>query len=222
MYDHQPYVERENRIGATLKTLPGPIQCGPVSAAPAFPDKFNDVALEFCPVTWRPIDRSEHRQNDVKNMKSAKVNLLAGLIAVAATGCAERQVTYVPAYQTQPATFYQPQPAYQYPQQTAYQPPPGQAVPDANAPAQQALPAQAAPASTAVVNLPPPQPQVEAVPVAPGPDYYWVPGYWGWNGGVWIWIRGNWVVRPWHGAVWVGGGWVRHGRSYVWIRGHWR
>src|SRR5947208_13584195 len=37
-----------------------------------------------------------------------------------------------------------------------------------NAPPQQ-------PTSTSVAQAPPP-PQVEVVPVAPGPDYYWVPG----------------------------------------------
>jgi len=33
-----------------------------------------------------------------------------------------------------------------------------------------------------VVPQAPPPPQVEVVPVAPGPNYYWVPGYWYWGG----------------------------------------
>ena len=42
-------------------------------------------------------------------------------------------------------------------------------------------------------QVPPPAP-AEVIPVAPGPDYYWAPGYWGWNGG-WIWIGGGWGFR---------------------------
>ena len=51
----------------------------------------------------------------------------------------------------------------------------------------------------------PPPAQVEVVPAPPGPDYYWIPGYWGWDGG-WIWIGGSWGFR---GGFWGGypGGW---------------
>src|SRR6266850_3537073 len=69
--------------------------------------------------------------------------------------------------------------------------------------------------------LTPPADVVEAVPVAPGPEYVWVPGYWAWNPG-WVWIGGRWVIRPHPGAVWVRGHWGSHGRGYVWTRGHWR
>src|SRR5215472_2962379 len=83
--------------------------------------------------------------------------------------------------------------------------------------------AQGQPGSTppaTVVEQSPPPPQVEVMPVAPGPNYYWVPGYWTWNG-TWVWVGGRYAVRPWHGAVWVGGHWSHHGRSYVWVGGGW-
>jgi hypothetical protein len=46
-----------------------------------------------------------------------------------------------------------------------------------------------------------PAPLVEAIPVAPGPGYDWVPGYWNWDGTTWVWVYGGW--RPygffgWH------------------------
>ena len=56
-------------------------------------------------------------------------------------------------------------------------------------------------------RAPPPVPD-EVIPVAPGPDYYWTPGYWGWNGG-WIWIGGSWGFRGGYG--WGGRGWYGHG-----------
>jgi hypothetical protein len=81
-------------------------------------------------------------------------------------------------------------------------------------------------ANTQIVEAPasPPAapPQVEVVPVSPGPNYYWVPGYWAWRGGGWIWIRGTWVLPPRHGAVWVSGHWAHHGHGYVWVGGGWR
>lgn len=116
--------------------------------------------------------------------------------------------------------------------------PPAPAIPNAptvaNAPTAPAAPAasgaplvvqptppQPAPAPITVVEQSPPAPIVEVVPVAPSPDYYWVPGYWRWNG-TWVWVGGRWSVRPWHGAVWLGGHWGRHGRGYIWVGGRWR
>lgn len=52
----------------------------------------------------------------------------------------------------------------------------------------------------------PPTAPVEVIPTAPGPDYYWTPGYWGWNGG-WLWIGGSWGLHPW----WWGGHYYGHG-----------
>jgi uncharacterized membrane protein YgcG len=64
---------------------------------------------------------------------------------------------------------------------------------------QQAPPDQATvqqPAPTTVVVQQPGPTQVEYVPVSPGPDYYWAPGYWGPDG------------------IWLGGGWLRFGIGY--------
>ncbi len=64
-------------------------------------------------------------------------------------------------------------------------------------------------------QAPPPAP-AEVITAAPGPDYYWTPGYWGWDGG-WIWIGGGWGLRGgygWGGYGWggrYGGGWYGHG-----------
>jgi len=52
----------------------------------------------------------------------------------------------------------------------------------------------------------PPAPE-EVIPVAPGPDYYWAPGYWGWNDG-WVWIGGRWCIRG--GGGLYGRGWYSH------------
>jgi hypothetical protein len=40
-----------------------------------------------------------------------------------------------------------------------------------------------------VPNAPPP-PQQEFIPMAPGPNHYWVRGYWNWDGYQWAWIPG--------------------------------
>jgi hypothetical protein len=59
-------------------------------------------------------------------------------------------------------------------------------------------------------QTPPPTPE-EVIPVAPGPDYYWTPGYWGWNAG-WVWVGGSWCFRGgygWGGPY--GRGWYGHG-----------
>ena len=135
----------------------------------------------------------------MKNAKLMKTGLLilsAGCLAALANGCVERRVVYVPAPQPQPA------PAY------AYQPP---AEPSPGSPTN-AMVAQAPPAS-----------QVEVVPVAPGPDYAWMPGYWSVGvGGGWVWIGGHYVTRPRPHALWVGGHWARRGHGYIWIGGYWR
>jgi len=72
------------------------------------------------------------------------------------------------------------------------------------APGQPPVPAQPAPPPQLVDpglapadQAPPPAPE-EVIPVAPGPDYYWTPGYWDWNDG-WIWIGGGWGLGRGYG-----------------------
>ena len=65
-----------------------------------------------------------------------------------------------------------------------------------------ALPAAAQVYGGAYVQFGPPAPIYETVPVSPGPAYYWVPGYWNWNGYRYVWIRGRYAYRPYGGAIW--------------------
>jgi hypothetical protein len=72
----------------------------------------------------------------------------------------------------------------------------------------------------AVVEAPPPDQDV-VVGVAPGPDYVWIGGYWGWNGGRYVWYGGHWDHHPYGRSRWVRGYWNHGGHGYVFVRGHW-
>ena len=51
---------------------------------------------------------------------------------------------------------------------------------------------------------PPPPPRVLRVrPVAPGPDYMWIDGYWYAAGNRYRWHDGYWTRPPYGGAHWV-------------------
>ena len=52
---------------------------------------------------------------------------------------------------------------------------------------------------------PPPPPVVAAVPPYPGPGYYWVNGYWFWNGPRRVWRPGYWAPRAYYGRPFVRG-----------------
>lgn len=55
-----------------------------------------------------------------------------------------------------------------------------------------------------VVNppvYPAPAPEV-AVPVSPGPDYIWVPGYWSVGVGGRVWVPGVWQHHGYYGHDW--------------------
>ncbi len=73
-----------------------------------------------------------------------------------------------------------------------------------------------------VVDVAPPAPYYEQVPVAPFAGAVWIGGYWGWNNGRHAWVPGRYEhARPgygWEPHRWVqhdnrwhleGGGWVR-------------
>lgn len=79
----------------------------------------------------------------------------------------------------------------------------------------------ARPAPGPVVEAEPPVPQVEVVPVSPGPAYVWIGGYWGWNAGRYMWIGGRWALPP-AGHAWAPGYWGRFGRGWAWHGGYWR
>ena len=73
-----------------------------------------------------------------------------------------------------------------------------------------------------VVDIAPPAPYFEVIPVLPFPGALWIGGYWGWQGGRHYWVPGRYErARPgygWNAHSWVqqggrwhlrGGGWVR-------------
>ncbi len=89
----------------------------------------------------------------------------------------------------------------------------GQPVPQAGGPYEQ---------PGIVVDVAPPAPYVEVIPVLPFLGALWIGGYWGWRGGRHSWVPGRYEQpRPgygWNAHAWVneggrwylrGGGWVR-------------
>ena len=50
---------------------------------------------------------------------------------------------------------------------------------------------------------PPPAVRVERRPVAPGPDFMWIDGYWYVVNGRYKWHAGYWTRPPYGGARWV-------------------
>jgi hypothetical protein len=70
-------------------------------------------------------------------------------------------------------------------------------------------------------EAPPPLPEYEQPP-APGPDYYWTPGYWAWGqDGGYYWVPGEWVEAPFVGAVWTPPYWDYEGSAYLFHSGYW-
>jgi len=75
--------------------------------------------------------------------------------------------------------------------------------------------------SSVVVDVAPPPPYVEVVPVMPFVDGLWIGGYWGWYGGRHQWVPGRWEHgRPgygWQPHAWVqqGGHWHLHAGGWV-------
>jgi hypothetical protein len=74
-----------------------------------------------------------------------------------------------------------------------------------------------------VASEEPPAPIFETVPVAPGPEFFWIGGHWHWRGG-WVWLAGHYERHPHYhpGAYWEAGRWDRRGGSWIWREGHWR
>jgi hypothetical protein len=67
------------------------------------------------------------------------------------------------------------------------------------------------------IGPPPPPREVRYRPVAPGPDYYWVDGYWYVVGNRYVWHPGYWTRPPYGGARWVA---PRHDGERFW-GGYW-
>ena len=71
------------------------------------------------------------------------------------------------------------------------------------------------------IDVAPPAPIQEDVPVQPFVGAVWVPGYWYWNAVQFSWIRGCWVRPPIAGVLWRPGRYFRRGNRYVRVRGAW-
>jgi hypothetical protein len=84
-----------------------------------------------------------------------------------------------------------------------------------------AVPAAAQVYGGGYVQTSPPASIYETVPVSPGPSYYWVGGYWQWNGYRYVWARGHYAVVPYSGAVWRPGHWRQGPNGWYWAPGHW-
>lgn len=54
------------------------------------------------------------------------------------------------------------------------------------------------------IGAPPPPRVLRFRPVAPGPDFMWVDGYWYPVGHRWRWHDGYWTRPPYAGARWIG------------------
>lgn len=69
------------------------------------------------------------------------------------------------------------------------------------------------------IAVAPPQTIVEIVPPA-RPGYFWIQGYWGWEGRRHVWFPGRWTVaRP--GYLWVGPRWEPYGHGWHFHEGYW-
>src|SRR6476659_3742991 len=63
-------------------------------------------------------------------------------------------------------------------------------------------------------RIAPPPPRAEVYGYAPGPDYVWMNGHWGWDGNRYNWSRGSWVRSRRRHARWEDGRWQRDCRGY--------
>ena len=71
-------------------------------------------------------------------------------------------------------------------------------------------------------NEAPPPLRSEVIVATPGPDYVWVPGYWGWGGSAYAWTAGTWTRPPHAHASWVTPRWYHGTRGWYSVAGHWR
>jgi hypothetical protein len=158
-----------------------------------------------------------HTEYDPKGShKEVFMNKYAILTFVAATvaagflsGCVVTGTTYVragprPYYYGRREVIVEPRPA------VVFAPVPPPAVVVAPAP------------GIVVVHRPLPAPLVERIPIAPGPDYVWIGGYYDAFGDDWVWVPGGYVLRPRPGVVWVAPHYEQHGGEFHYSRGHWR
>jgi hypothetical protein len=126
------------------------------------------------------------------------------------------------------------------PVSTAPQSTPGASAPAASSGGQESAPAptdtaaSSAPAANqatddsdygeqpvATAPEPPPALPEYQQPAAPGDDYLWTPGYWGYVSTGYYWVPGAWVQAPYQGALWTPGYWGWSHNHYGFYRGYW-
>jgi hypothetical protein len=71
-----------------------------------------------------------------------------------------------------------------------------------------------------LINVAPPQAQVEVVVAPPGPGYFWINGYWNWIGGRHVWVGGRWEAHR-QGYQWAPHQWRREGNGWRMAPGRW-
>lgn len=72
------------------------------------------------------------------------------------------------------------------------------------------------------VRIAPPALRQEAQPAQPGPNYFWVGGYWNWRPRQeqYVWMPGHWEQeRP--NYQWMPAQWVARNGEYIFVRGRW-
>lgn len=87
-----------------------------------------------------------------------------------------------------------------------------------------ALPATASAQISVGVSVrfgPPPLRVVAVQPIAPGPGYFWTPGYWAYSPAGYYWVPGAWVLAPAPGMLWTPGYWGYGDGLYIWHAGYW-
>lgn len=67
------------------------------------------------------------------------------------------------------------------------------------------------------IGAPPPPKVLKVRPKAPGPDYFWVEGYWYPVGKKYVWHQGYWTRPPYEGARWV----PPHHDGKMYYAGYW-
>jgi hypothetical protein len=71
-----------------------------------------------------------------------------------------------------------------------------------------------------IVDMPPPAPYVEVVPLIPFVGALWLGGYWGWSGGRHQWVPGRWE-QPRAGYGWRPHAWSQQGGRWHLREGGW-
>jgi hypothetical protein len=100
-------------------------------------------------------------------------------------------------------------------------PPAGDAADNPQADAQVAAGEQALDDANVSSDQPPPALPDYDQPEAPGDNYMWTPGYWGYGPVGYYWVPGVWIVPPYYGGLWTPGYWGWWGSRYRWHPGYW-